>query len=721
MRRERTLLLPLISILFIFPILSSAQQLWTGVIEPSRAVDWSNAGVSGGIPARTTICQSVSLSAGSGAAAANTAAIQNAISTCSGTDETVSLPSGTYYVNGIGFGSANNVTVRGQGANSTFLVFSGTASCNLPSDVCFNGPNNSVGAEQNVCDWTAGYSTETTTITVANCGSTSPAKGSLSNMHVGTILMLDQVDEATDTGQIWNCAANTGANNCANTTQAGYDRTDGPSVSGISTRSQVQTVVVTGISGSNITISPGLYMPNWRSGQHPQIWYANSVGPTGDGIEDVSLDNSSEAASYIVAFFNVANDWASGIRGLYGGRDHVVMQYSYGITVQHSYFYQSQSHNTVSYTIEQIDSGGDLVQNNICQQVTDSCPNTGGPSEGNVAAYNFAVDQVYNSSGWFQSSLYQHASGDAFGLWEGNIGTGYTSDDVHGTHHFETLFRNHLLGNAAAGCGGAGDNTCTNETFSVNAFAGSRYINIVGNVLGDPGYHTGYQCVGGSSPCSDTYYNVYEFGATGNGGGVDSGITGFCLQPSCTTHGSYDPQTLSYSFRWGNYDVVTAGARFCGNSSDSSWGSMCSGTSEVPTSISAYSNAVPTFGDTSAGQSTMRPSFYSAAQPSWWPSGKPWPAIGPDVTGGDLGMYTSGSYKTALCTVGQSAGGASCSPEWGGHANSNPAMDCYLTVMGGPPDGSGGALSFNRASCYANGVSSDPPPAAPTGLSAVVQ
>jgi len=34
----------------------AATPLWSGIIDPSRAVDWSQAGVPGGIPNRTTIC-----------------------------------------------------------------------------------------------------------------------------------------------------------------------------------------------------------------------------------------------------------------------------------------------------------------------------------------------------------------------------------------------------------------------------------------------------------------------------------------------------------------------------------------------------------------------------------------------------------------------------------------------------------------------------------------
>lgn len=714
---------------------SSTGQLWSGVISAGRAIDWTNAGVTGGVPARTTVCQTVSLTTGSGAAATNTSAIQSAISSCSGKNQTVSLPAGTYYINGISFGSSTNVTVRGQGADSTFLLInSGASGCNLQAAVCFSGPNNSVGAEQNVCDWTGGYAQGSTSITVANCGSSTPARGSLSNLHVGTILVLDQVDEAHDTGAIWNCASNgqAGDANCATTVQAGFARTDGTSASGVTMRAQQQTVIVTGVSGNTVTISSGLYMPNWRSGQAPQAWYGSTVGPTGDGIEDVTLDNTAQklgSGTFLIAFSNVANDWASGVRGLYGGRDHVVMQYSNHITVQHSYFYQSVSHATVSYTMEQIDSADNLVQNNICQQVTDSCPNTGGAGEGDVALYNFAVDDVYNSSGWMQASFYQHSAGDVYGLWEGNIGTGYSSDDVHGTHYFETLYRNYLPGNQNAGCGSASAATCTAETIPIQMWAGSRYFNIVGNVLGRTGYHTGYQYNGSSSGSGNpAAHYIYALGATGNSGAA-GGISVFCTSPACTATGPYDPQTYNSVLKWGNYDTVTNGVRWCGGSANTGWSSICSSVSEIPSSLTAcpsivctasslLSNILPTVGDTGAGQDALPASLYYSSTPSWWPSGAAWPSIGPDVASGTVGICSGGTYANMPALTSAQCTGGTLVTGLGGHVNANPAMACYLNTMGGPPDGTGPALSFNANTCYGAGTSSGTKPSPATGVKA---
>ncbi|MGH9452518.1 MAG: hypothetical protein ACRD2O_00940 [Terriglobia bacterium] len=669
-------------ILLCLPMYSHAQA-WSGIIDPSRAVNWSNAGIPGGIPVRNTQC-------GSTIAAYNGAptTINNAIAACPA-GKFVSLGAGTFNLTvGIDFGQHSNVTLRGQGANSTLLVFTGAGAGGYNSVVSMEGSISGPGFEQNVCDWTAGYFSGTTVITLANCGSTTPAKGSLSNLQVGSVLILDQLDEASDTGQIWNCATE---NSCANTIQGGEARDDGTCNGTMCLRSQQQGVVVTAISGSTITISPGLYMPNWRSGQKPQASFSNTT-VTGDGVENLAIDttNAGQPAGggQSVMIANCNECWVSGIRSIYAQRSHVRILQGTHCVVQNSYFYENLSHATVSYGAEMMGSWDSLVVNNIFQQDTDSEPSCSGACAGNVIAYNFDINNVYTAPGWMQAGFYQHASGDVLNLWEGNIGPGYNADDVHGTHHFETLFRNYLIGNNQSLCDGV---PCTAQTVPIELYAGSRYINVIGNVLGQSGYHTGYQCdaistancpFGAKATGTDT--EIYALGYTGNGGQQDSSITGFCLQTACTTHGSYDPQVAPYLYRWGNYDTVTAAVRWCGNSSDPGWSTTCASTSEVPTGLSQFANAVPS-------STSLPASFYYSSQPSWWTTGVAWPPIGPDVSGGNISNV-------------------------GGHANMNPAMNCYINAMGGPADGSGGVLAFNASSCY---NATQAPPAPPTNLNAI--
>lgn len=716
------------SLLFLFLVLlmipaSAHAQAWSGIISSSRAVDWTQAGIPGGIPTRTTICATLGTSGQVPTFVQNvtSAQIVSAISSC--TNGIVLLNPGTYSgMSGISFGTKSNVTLRGSGADQTLLVFTSGGAGTYNSLIAMQGSSSwANGPPDNVCDWTAGYTPGTKVITLANCGSTTPAVGSLANLKVGTIIMLDQVDELTDTGQIWNCAeggtlTTPTAAVCANTVQGMEDRTNGPCVLTECQRSQVMHVTVAHINGSQITLSQPLIMPNWRSGQAPQAWFATAATLVGDGLENMSLDNSANVSGSIVFMMDCAQCWVKGVRTIKANRSHVRQIYVYQNEIRDNYFYANQSGGVQAYGVEIADGDYNLNVNNIYQQITDSAPSCTGPCEANVFAYNLNIYDLYASNNWFISGNVMHAAGDAFNLTEGNVGTGVDLDSVHGTHHFESYFRNYFVGWQQHCQSGV----CNLNTVPMKFSSGSRYTNSIANVLGEPGYHDTYNCLGSSSTCANRNTSIWEMGATGENVGVPvSGINGYCLDPGCGSHGDYDPQVFSYSMRWGNYDTVTGGVRWCGNSSDTGWSATCSSISEIPTGLASYSNPVPSYGDTGAGQSAMPASFYYSSKPSWFGSAS-WPIIGPDVSSGNIGMCSGGTYAGAAATSSSQCAGGTLVTAWGSHANANPAMLCYLNIMGGPPDGTGSVLSFNASTCYGQLVSSQLP-ASPTNLNAIVQ
>jgi hypothetical protein len=161
-------------------------------------------------------------------------------------------------------------------------------------------------------------------------------------------------------------------------------------------------------------------------------------------------------------------------------------------------------------------------------------------------------------------------------------------------------------------------------------------MNMVGNVLGTLGYHTNYESVPPLFTGHET--SIYRLGDNGN-----------TLPAS-----KQDTLVKSTLLRWGNYDVVTATARFLA--------------SEVPSGIKKFANPVP-------GDQTLPASLYLPGKPTWWPSAIPWPCIGPDVTGGDM---------TGLA----------------GHAYKIPAHVCYDNSSK-----TNGILNFNANNCYGNSYS----------------
>jgi len=598
-------------------------------------MDWSHAG-SAAMAASSSWTQ-----CGSTYPAGTTAATINSALVSCPQNSYISLAAGTFNLStGLLWQNISNKKIVGQGADQTFLVFTGHQNCSgtPTATVCMmSGDTNYSGSPSNLANWTAGYSQGATSITLS----------SVPSLTVGDPITLDQLDDTSDSGDVYICSA---AGTCASNGDGGSPR---------SGRGQQQIVTVTSITGSGpytVGIDPGLAMPNWSSSKSPQAWWASSP-IFNDGIENVSINASGAGSNEDVTFFNCSGCWVKGIRSIGPtGRSHVVAWQSNHITIESSYFYKTNDAASVNYGFETFPASDCLVENNIFQQIQAPYP-TDGTATGCVFSYNYDVDNVFTGGTWQQQSGFPHAVGDDHILYEGNQGAGIYSDNFHGTHNFQTMFRNTYDGyqpnEGKPTTGGLG-------ALLFNSY--SRFYNVVGNVLG--------------SSVFTHYKNTTATGYTASTSVISLGIGDGVPN---------DTNVARTVMLWGNYDTVTAAVRWCGNSSDPGWGTTCGSASEVPSTIPNYANPVPS-------TTTLPPSFYLAAKPSWWPSSKPWPAIGPDVTGGNLSGFA-------------------------GHAYSIPAADCYSSVMGGTATGTGNVLSFNAANCYGSGSgTSTGTPGAPSNL-----
>jgi hypothetical protein len=628
--------LPFFLILLCFPSYGHAQ-LWSGILASSRATDWTKAGVKGGIPSANWTQCGPTISAYTGTAAT----INNAIAAC-GTNQYVQLGAGTFNLSsGIQI-SKSNVVLRGMGADQTFIVSNGFTSCGSGTYgvilACSGYPT------EFTANWTAGYSQGTSQITL----------DSSSSLSTGMFIVLDQADDASDgwpsTGDIYVCESATPG--CSSS--GGGGSPDGDSRPG---RAETEFHEVTAISGGGpytISITPPIINPNWRSGQNPgAYWFSPTTANV--GVENLSLDftgahNTGTTGVSGISLAWVRDSWVRGVRLIDTSSvaaqqiQSVIFDLAFRCSLVDSYLYGPNSTPTNIAGFLTRNAGQFLMQNNIVHNGVQPVIINGAGSA-NVIAYNFSPSEP--DGGVFAAP---HGAGDFEDLWEGNIGTGFESDAVHGSHFMQTQFRNRWRN----------QNTTAYYRQVDSIMPNSRFHNVIANVLGGSEENT-YE--------SSQIYNRTTIFMLGYQDYVNS-----------------DSDVLRTIMRWGNWDSVTNAVRWCGNSSDTGWSTTCGSTSEIPSAITNFSNPVPGYGDTGAGQSPIPASFYLTSRPSWWPSAKPWPAIGPDVAGGNIA-------NTA------------------GHAYTNPAADCYLNVMHGRAGGSGGPLSFNAGTCY--------PPAPPTEVEAV--
>jgi chitodextrinase len=639
------------------PLIATASGPWSSVLPATRAIDWSSAGVQGGIPNRTVICTTLN-------PGATLAQINTAIANCPSGD-VVFLNAGNYTLAGQLNLFKSNVTLRGAGPDQTFLSFTSGGDCNgQGGDICvMNSDNNYSGDPHNTATWTGPYTQGASSITLGSIG-----LGSINNLHVGSLLILDQnSDYPNDPGTIYVCDSV----GCSQQGGIGCGRSNTNGTSG--NRVENQEVIVTSISGSGpytIGITPGIYAPNWRSNMSPGAWWSSAVPVSGVGIESLSVTHSgatNQNGSGIM-FSNAANSWVQNIRSVNAGSNpkhkHVWEYQSSHITIRDSYFYGSNP-TSEGYGVDMGCSSSDnLAENNIFQHIATAL--IGEDTAGSVMGYNYAADNYYNNGApaWQQQDAYHHSAGDNYMLWEGQIGSGLALDDIHGSSFMLTAFRDRWSGRDPTLSGGQPK---SESTIGAQIFAYNRYANLIGNVLGTTGYHTNYQESAstandqGNGSLGDL--SIFTLGYSGDEGTIYSGIPN-------------DPLVASTIIRWGNYDTVNNAVRWVAGENGST---------------------APGYPGLSAPIQALPASFYLSGKPVWWGSTIPWPAIGPDVSGGNISSV-------------------------GGHAYLTPSANCYLNVMGGKTDGTSGALTFNATTCYysGGGVGDTTAPSTPIGLSASV-
>lgn len=558
---------------------------------------WSAAGAT--IASRSTVCVTSACNTMTAAGASATAAQINSAIGSALANTVVKLTTGTYTLStGLTFaGANNNVTLRGDGPALTILNFSDNDACGgIRANVCVkpSSANFTPSGDQNAALWTSGYAKGATTIVIdtQSTGTTKP--------YIGATLILDQLNDS-DTDQYpaaWVCITG-GAGGTDICSDEG-----GEGNAGRSGRGQHQLVAVTDVSpktGSacsslpcTVTITPGLYHPNWRSGQTPGAWWANNPYISGIGVEDLKLDASAVTCASpgsqrgVITFYNATQSWAKNVETDTGCRAQIMLFQANHITIRDSYIHESHDYSSQCYGIEWYVSDDNLIENNIVHYIVGSFELNAGV--GNVIAYNYAYDN-HNTSAptYMQAGNQQHTVGNNFNLIEGNHTSGLKADQIHGTSNWETWFRNRAVGWFTGQ---------TSSTYPVQVYKYNRFFNAIGNVLGENGYHTTY--AGGASLA------IYDLDVNG-------------CSTGCTATG----HVADTMFRWGNYDTVNDANKF--------------DVTEVPSGLTNYANPVPS-------SQTLPSSLYLSAKPCFYGT-DPWPSIGPDITGGDLSGLNGHAYS----------------------------------------------------------------------------
>lgn len=695
---------------------SSGPYPWSGIIAPSRAIDWTQAGVAGGIPTISTPCGSTIAAYGTSGSYASPSTINSAITACTSGDF-VSLGTGDFYLNGgIDWAGKSGVVVRGQGAVSTRLHFSNIASCGgLGAVACIRDSSpvyqDSTAVQpgqSQAASWTGGYTVGATSLTIASVGSagiangqwifldqnlqevfctlaevsttvTATCAGGLPNNFVNGATL--RLFGATNTGYDTVSATIANANQSAGTFQytAGTSGMGADSAAAAVDNGSLVVCEVYQLCGYAGATSASGGIGRNVNGSRRQIWQAVKVTAgcatpcTGAGPFTITISPGLYLAAN--SAMNPGIWWPTGqVTG--DGLENMLIDQTNntggnsgtgGIVFYDAFECWTQGVAERDAWLNHVwlfQSAQNTIQNSYFY---------GTQSGGGIESYG--VESYLANNNLVQNNIFQQVSAPWIaGPTEGSvIAYNYALNDpsgastimsamnwvTHDVDHF-SLFEGNI------GPQGRSDSTFANGDFNThfrNQYLGADYA--------DGQAKTGYTYPVGLE-FWNRFYNLianvlgtsgyhHEYECSTNAGCTDSDTSIYVFgysgagEQSCAnpTYCPPDAQVADTVMRWGNYDVVNAAVRWVSG--------------EVPSGISNFPNPVPS-------SHTLPASFYiTSGTPSWWvfPSGSiaPFPGIGPDVTGGNQANV-------------------------GGYAWENPAMNCYKNVMGGPSNGTGSALSF---------------------------
>lgn len=596
-------------------------QLWDGVLAPARATDWSAAGVTGGIPNRTTIATTLN-------PGATVAQINSAIAAAPA-NSVVLLNAGTYNLSGAIAIQRSDVTLRGAGM-STILNFTSTGSffwgsvCLYAQSASFAGGATAPSVAGVPASTIRGFTGTNGQAGVYTQGATVLNLASVpTGLAVGMTLTLWQADapDATLPSSGYFVSDKTGASG-AISWQGTADSFDS---------GHQQRVRVTAINGSAVTIAaPGLHHPTgaWTTARTPQAgWQTGQL--SGVGIEDLRITRTATGIRHMVALNNVHDSWIQrcGISAGTNAVDQAVHIFeSRNVTIRQNWWTLMQGpgvFNTTGYGIRLSQVSSSLIESNIFQSVESPIMLNIG-TVGTVLAYNLETTPTG------EGGLQCHEEGPAMNLFEGNSATKLWADFFHGNTNLNTVFRSHHF------------------TRGIDLSSYNRWWNAVGNVI----VATTYQSIATTAPHFSRFDPV----------AFRLGYPQQNADPATTNGVAADPVTITSFMRWGNYATVN-GVRFVA--------------AEVPTTDPVFPAILP-------ASQTLPPSFYYAARPTWWPATKAWPPIGPDITNGNISGLAGHAHTLPAqdCFTAASGNIANYTPItfYSGAASSPPAAPTNLRV-----------------------------------------
>jgi len=480
------------------------------LIPESRMVDWTQCGIPGGIPIRSTIWTNV---AGiSTTAETNVAGVlQTLIDTCP-LGQVIKLPEGRFLLTSA-LSLDRTITLRGSGRNTVLVANTAGNGITIESTV--------LSGNAKTTNLYSGYTKGSTNLTLLAADSTLNA-----GFHVTINQLNDGALVYNGDGQV----------------SEGIRTDITPEADGL--RCLNQTVEIKSITnGTNLVIWPPLVWTLTNT-LDPHIFYRPSSSTSNNyvwhaGVEDLTITNIHTDGVRNIEFNRAAYCWATNIWsynvGTGGSSAHIMTFRGYRNQIEGVFCSGQISTGAGSgYGIAlEYQSSSTLIQNNILSGTRQFITINSGCSA-NAVAYNYHTNALANTdaASFTVHTGGHHSAHPIMNLYEGNVTYKMNCDFYFGSASHTTLLRNHFKGlmpySSQAGAALVMDST-------------NAYFNVVGNLLG----YSGITNQGGFttwkthviSPVTIDYGNDYNSIRVGYwSDGTDGGSKGFNGTNQWNTH-----------------------------------------------------------------------------------------------------------------------------------------------------------------------------------------
>lgn len=473
----------------------------TVAVPPERSIDWSLAGIPGGIPRRGEVCAILDAAAYGDGTADATAAIQQALDRCPA-GQVVVLPAGSYRTSDT-IHVRTDKTLRGAGPSRTEIRYQGPATRSVLD------MRGSVYWDVYGLHRTYGIPVE------ARKGDREVVLDSVEGIAVGDVLLLDQRNDAA----LVDAVGSEGPCTWCSRQEGG--------------RARGQYAEVEGIRGRTVELGLPLFLDLSPALAPEAVLISARSLVRRAGVEDLALTQAEPVNDYIVEMDGAQHCWLQNVEISGMHRRGVWLIESLQSQVRHCTFRDAVTgygRDRGYGLLIDAQSTANLAEDNLFHSVDGGGMMTAGGAIGNVLAYNYLPDIRFDDYWWMIAGpVLNHAAHPSMNLWEGNIGPQIGGDFIHGSSSHQTVFRSYSAGWK--------EETATANNNAVDLQYKNRFMTVIGCVLGTPGRSDTYEQAWPEAR-SNQARTIWRLGYGGPGGAGETDVRDTLLR-----HGNWDAVT----------------------------------------------------------------------------------------------------------------------------------------------------------------------------------